>query len=143
MANLDPTAATTKWAQRMTAAGQQITEGVNAVTVAPGVSAAKQAQTWIAKLQQSVPKWQKNVAAVSLGDWQQAMITRGIPNISAGVTAKQGNYTAFAQKFYPYLAAGAATINNMPKASLADGINKAVAQINYNAKYAGGGGRTS
>lgn len=138
---LDPTAATAKWAQRMQASGQQITEGVNAVTVAPGVQAAKQSATWIAKLQASVPKWTKNVAAVSLQSWQSSMIDKGIPAIAAGVQAKQGNYAAFAAKFYPYLAAGAATINNMPKMSLADGINKAVAQINYNAKYAGGGGK--
>jgi len=127
----------------MQAAGQQITEGVNAVTVAPGVQAAKQAQTWIAKLQASVPKWTKNVAAVSLSDWQQAMITRGIPNISAGVTAKQGNYAAFAAKFYPYLAQGQAQVRAMPNVTLQDGINRAVAMINYNAKYTGGGGRTS
>jgi hypothetical protein len=140
---LDPTAATAKWAARMQAAGQQITEGVNAVTVAPGVSAAKQAQTWIAKLQQSVPKWTKNVAAVSLSEWQQAMINRGIPNISSGVTAKQGNYAAFAAKFYPYLATGQQQVKAMPKMSLQDGINRAVAMITYNSKYTGGGGRAA
>ena len=111
--------------------------------MAPGVSAAKQSATWIAKLQASVPKWTKNVAAVSLSDWQNAMISRGIPNIASGVQAKQGNYQAFASKFYPYLATGVAQVKAMPKTSLQDGVNRAVAMINYNAKYTGGGGRTA
>jgi hypothetical protein len=139
---LDPTSATAKWVARMQAAGPQITEGVNAVTTAPGLLAAKQAAKWLAKLQQSQAKWAKNVAAVSLSDWQTAMTSRGIPNISTGVTAKQGNYQAFAAKFYPYLAAGKAAIDAMPTDTLAASIAKAVAQINYNAKYTGGNGRS-
>lgn len=133
--SLDPTAATNKWVQRMQASTQQITEGVNAVQQAPGVAAAKQVNTWLAKVTASAPKWAKNVAAVSLQDWQQAMIQRGIPNISAGVSAKQGKYAAFAASFYPYLATGVAQVKAMPNATLADGINRAVAMINYNAKY--------
>lgn len=139
---LDPTAATAKWVSRMQAAGPQITEGVNAVTTAPGVAAAKQVNTWLAKIQASAQKWAKNVAAVSLSDWQTAMTQRGIPAISTGVTAKQGNYQAFAAKFFPYLAAGAATINAMPTDSLSASIAKASAQITYNSKYTGGNGRS-
>jgi hypothetical protein len=139
---LDPTSATAKWVSRMQAAGPQITEGVQAVTTAPGMLAAKQSAKWLAKLQASQAKWAKNVAAVSLSDWQTAMTSRGIPNISTGVTAKQGNYAAFAAKFYPYLAAGKAQIDAMPTDSLSASIAKAVAQITYNSKYTGGNGRS-
>lgn len=139
---LDPTTATAKWVANMQAAGPTITAGVNAVTTAPGVSAAKQSAKWLAKLQASQAKWTKNVAAVTLSDWQAAMTSRGIPAISTGVTAKQGNYAAFAAKFYPYLAAGKATIDAMPTDSLSASVAKAVAQINYNAKYTGGNGRS-
>lgn len=139
---LDPTAATAKWVSRMQASGQQITEGVQAVTEAPGVRAAKQLNVWLAKIQQSAQKWQRNVAAVPLADWQSAMINRGIPAINVGVTAKSGNYQAFAMKFYPHLAAGVAKVRAMPKASLQDGIARAVAMIQHNADYKGGNGRT-
>ena len=97
---------------------------------------------WLAKLQASQAKWAKNVAAVSLGEWQQAMISRGIPAISAGVTAKQQNYANFAAKFYPYLAQGKAKVDAMPKGSLQDGIARAVAMIQHNAAYTGGNGRS-
>lgn len=137
MANLDPNAATAKWVQRMQASSQQITEGVNAVTVAPGVAAAKQVNTWLARVQASAQKWAKNVSAVSLTDWQNAMINVGIGRISAGVTAKQGKYLAFAQNFYPYLAQGQAKVKSMPKVTLQDGINRAIAMIQHNAAYAG------
>ena len=139
---IDSAAATAKWVARMQASGQQITEGVQSVTEAPGAKAAKQAALWLAKLQASQAKWQRNVSAVSLADWQNAMITRGIPAINAGVTAKSSNYQKFADKFYPYLQAGKSKIAAMPKNSLSDGIAKAVAQIQYNAAYTGGNGRS-
>jgi hypothetical protein len=126
----------------MQAAGQQITEGVNAVTVSPGVKAAAQANAWIAKLQASVEKWKRNVGAMTLADWQNAMINRGIPAISAGVQAKSGNYQAFAAKFYPYLQTGVTHVKTMPKGTLADGIARATYMITYNSKYTGGNGRT-
>jgi hypothetical protein len=138
---LDVTQGTDKWVSRMQASGTQIQNGVNAVTQAPGLRAAQQVNVWLAKIQASAQKWAKNVAAVSLADWQNAMITRGIPNINAGVTAKQQNYANFAAKFYPYLATGVAKVKAMPKATLQDGINRAVAMIQYNAAYTGGNGR--
>jgi hypothetical protein len=135
MARLDPTAATAKWVNNLSNATTQITDGVNAVTQAPGQAAAAKVQTWLARIQASAQKWQTNVAAVSLGDWQQAMIKVGIPRVASGAQAKQGKYLAFAQKFYPYLASGVATVKAMPKVTLQDGINRAVAMINYNAKF--------
>jgi len=135
VAPLNSAAATAKWVKGLQGATQQITDGVNAVQVAPGVSAAKQVQVWLARIQASAPKWQANVSAVSLGEWQQAMITTGIPRIAQGATNKQGKYQAFADKFFPYLAQGQAQVRNMPKTSLADGINRAVAMINWNAKF--------
>lgn len=140
---LDPVAATSKWATRLQGATTQIQEGVNAVQTAPGVLAAQKADVWLAKLQASQAKWKKNVAAVSLQSWQNAMNTLGIQHIQSGVTAKQGNYQAFATKFYPYLQSGKASIDAMPKVTLQDGINKAIKQITYNAAYTGGGGRNS
>ena len=135
MAPLNSASATAKWLKGLQGATQQITDGVNAVTVAPGVAAARQQTLWLARITASAPKWAANVSAVSLGEWQQSMITRGIPNISQGAAAKQGKYTAFADKFFPYLQQGIAKVHAMPKTSLADGINRAVAMIQHNAAF--------
>lgn len=137
MARLDPNAATSKWVNNLSNATSSITAGVNAVTESPGVAAARQVQTWLARIQQSAQKWQKNVGAVTLQEWQQAMINIGIPRIAQGAQQKQEKYLAFAAKFFPYLAQGQAQVKAMPKVTLQDGINRAVAMIKHNAAYAG------
>lgn len=137
MAKLDPTEATAKWVNNLSNATSSITAGVNKVTQAPGAAAAAQVQTWLARIQQSAQKWATNVGKVSLQEWQQAMINVGIPRIAQGAQAKQNKYLAFAQKFYPYLAQGQAQVKAMPKVTLQDGINRAVAMIKHNAAYSG------
>lgn len=135
MARLDPASATAKWVSNLSNATQHITDGVNAVQQAPGQAAARQVQTWLARIQNSAQKWATNVSAVSLQDWQQSMINTGIPRIAQGAQAKQGKYQAFASKFFPYLQTGVNQVRAMPKVTLQDGINRAVAMINHNAKF--------
>lgn len=140
---LDPTQATNKWVSRMQAASAEITAGVQAVTEAPGIAAAKAANVWITRIQASKAKWERNVAAVTLEQWKTAMIERGIPAINAGVTAKSGNYLAYAQKAYPYIATGVNHVKNMPKGTIAQSIARASYFIEYMSKYTLGGGRAA
>lgn len=137
MARLDPQSGTSKWVNNLSNATSSITEGVNKVQVAPGQLAAAQVNTWLARIQQSANKWATNVGAVSLAQWKEAMISVGIPRIAQGAQAKQSKYLAFAQKFYPYVEQGQASVRAMPKVTLQDGINRAVAMIKHNAAYAG------
>lgn len=139
MAKLNPTTATAKWVNNLSNSTASITAGVNAVTQAPGQAAAAKVTTWIARLQAAQQKWATNVAAVTLQQWQQAMIEVGIPRVASGAQAKQGKYLAFANKFYPYLESGVASVRAMPKVTLQDGINRAIAMINYNAKFSNKG----
>lgn len=137
MPMITPDQAQAKWVRNTQAATQSVTDGVNAVSVAPGQKAAAQKQVWLAQLNASADKWARNVAAVSLGEWQQAMITDGIPRMQQGVQSKQAKYGQFAAKFFPYVAAGAAQIAAMPKGGTEAGINRAVAMIRYNAAFKG------
>lgn len=137
MARLDPQSGTSKWVNNLSNATSSITDGVNKVSVAPGQLAAAQVNTWLARIQQSAQKWATNVGGVSLAQWKEAMINVGIPRIAQGAQAKQSKYLAFAQKFYPYVEQGQAQVKAMPKVTLQDGINRAVAMIKHNAAYAG------
>lgn len=137
MAKLDPQSGTAKWVNNLSNATSSITDGVNKVSVAPGQLAAAQVNTWLARIQQSAQKWANNVGAVSLASWKESMINVGIPRIAQGAQAKQSKYLAFAQKFYPYVEQGQAQVKAMPKVTLQDGINRAVAMIKHNAAYAG------
>lgn len=98
-----PEAAAAKWAQGMQAAGPKITAGIQAVTVAPGVAAARQADLYQANVVAAVPKWKANVAAVPLGDWQNATITKGVPRIASGAAAAQPAFAMFMGKLLPFI----------------------------------------
>lgn len=137
MPMITPDQAQAKWVRNTQAATQSVTDGVNAVTTAPGQKAAANKAGWLAGINAAADKWATKVAAVSLGQWQQSMITDGIPRMQQGVQSKQANYGAFAAKFYPYVQAGAAQIAAMPKGGTEAGINRAVAMIRYNAAFKG------
>lgn len=135
MASKNPQTVAQKWSTNLAGSTTSIQAGVQAVTVAPGVTAAANVATWLAKIQQSQAKWVRNVSAVTLGEWQQAMITKGIPRISTGATAAEPKMAAFFTQFLPYLDAGKSQIASMPKTSLAQSIAKAAAQITYNSQF--------
>jgi hypothetical protein len=121
--------ATAKWLARLSAAQQQITDGVQGVTVAPGTKAAAAKAVWVQAVTASQDKWASRVGSVSLGAWQAATIA-GIPRIAMGAQAKQGKVQAFMAQWLPYVERGASTVRAMPK-----GIARAVAQIQYNAQF--------
>lgn len=131
----DPTAVATKWHTNFSASGPSITAGVNAVTVAPGVKAAAAKALWLAKVTASADKWARNVSAVSLATWQQAMLTTGLQRLQTGATAGQPKVAQFMGQFLPYLDRNASTINAMDKSSLESAIAKAAAQIRVNAQF--------
>jgi hypothetical protein len=80
-----------KWSQNLTASTQSITNGVNAVTVAPTQLAAANVQGYIQGVQAAVAsgKWQRNLNKVSLQDWKTAMTQKGISHIQTGATQAQ------------------------------------------------------
>lgn len=91
-----------QWAQRLGASGDRMTAGVNAVTVAPGMAAAKQKAVYLANVQANADKWARNVGAVTLQDWQNAFVTKAIPRIASGATAAQPKMEAFMTKLLPF-----------------------------------------
>lgn len=132
---VDPAAAADKWASRLSGATQEITAGINRVTEAPGVKAANKKAKWIAAIQASQDKWERNVRAVTLDQWKQYTLQVGVPRIAQGANAKKGKYTQFAQQFYPHLDQGIQKLASMPDITLEDRINKAVAMMRHNASF--------
>lgn len=129
----DPTKAAALWAQRMGASGQRIQDGVNAVTVAPGQSAARQADVWVQNTTAAKTKFAKNVAAVSLDTWRADMLNKGIPRIATGATAAQPKMESFLGKFLPYVANGVRSLP--PRGGLDQNINRMVAMVRHNANF--------
>lgn len=118
-----------KWVQNFGNAGTAMQQGVQAVQQAPGAKAAAAAALWLQRLQQSQQKWANRVGAVTLGEWQQAMIQLGIPRAQQGAVQKQAKYTAFITQYLQFLTGAVAQVHSMPKGTLQQGIARATAMI--------------
>lgn len=133
MAVKDPQAVAQKWATRLSAATQAITDGVNAVTQAPGAAAAAQADVWLANLQAARDKWVRNVSAVTLQQWQSAMITKGVPRVASGATAAVPKMGQFMAQWLPYANQIAQSLP--PRGTIDQNIARVTAQIRGNAAF--------
>lgn len=131
----DAATATQRWVTNLSNSTQAMTNGVNRLTKSPGASAAQAADKWLAKVTQSKDKYQRRVGSVTLADWQNSMTQYGIGRVAQGAQAKQGKMQSFMQEYLPYLSAGVAQVDAMPKNTLEDGINRAVAMIRHNAGF--------
>lgn len=123
------------WMNRLSASEAEIRAGVGRVTQSPGELAAAQVEAYIAGVQRARAKWVRNTSAVSLAQWQRAMIDKGIPRISSGAQAAQPKVEQFMRQFLPYVEGGAAAVRNMPKGTLEQGIARASAMIRHNAGF--------
>jgi hypothetical protein len=120
---------TAKWLTNYQGASQAMTDGSNAVSVAPGVAAAAQQAYWLTRIQASANKWAVNVAAVSLADWKSAYQTLGIPRGQAGAASKQNKYLTFITAYLAFLPGAVATVKAMPKGNIAQSQARAAAMI--------------
>lgn len=118
----------TKWGQRLNSAQTFITDGVNAVSVAPGVQAAAAQDRMLANLTTAITSglWAARVQSVSLAQWKAAMTSKGIPRIAAGVTSAQANKVPVITALLTAVDSAAAAANAQPKGSLEQNINRAV-----------------
>ncbi len=118
-----------KWGTNLNASSQYIKDGVARVSVAPGIAAAAAADRMLAGIQEAVTSgmWAKRVSAVSLSDWQSAMINKGLPHIQQGVSMAQKTKTAEIQALLSAIDSVQAEVQNMPKGGLANNVARAVA----------------
>ena len=134
---LSSTQVAAKWARNTSAAGEALKAGVQNVTVSPTATAALHLDRYQAGVIQAVSsgKMAARLNAVTLQDWQNAMLTKGAARIPQGVQAAVGKFTSFMDKWLPYEAAMKARLASMPKGGLAESQARAAFAIAYNAAY--------
>lgn len=135
MPNFDPTAATENWAAAMQQASAKATAGAQRVQESPGSRAAAKAQKWLNRVNESADKWRRNVGAVTLQEWRDAYITKGVPRIASGAQAAK---PAYQQALTPLLAFEAnlwATVDSMPSDTEADRENRMLAWVRGMRQY--------
>lgn len=130
-----------KFASNLGSATTSITNGVNAVTTAPTAAAAASVSKWQAKMAQpsTASKFVSGLQGVSLQQWQQAMINKGVPRIASGAQAAIPKMTAFYQEFLPFVANVQAKVKAMPNLTLTDSANRMIANMQGIAAFKKGG----
>lgn len=129
MATLNAQQIAAKWAANAQAAQQAMKDGVNSVTVAPGQKAAAAKDSYVQGVTNAVNKWATNVASVSLGAWQQAMLVKGLPRVAAGVQAAVPKMQNFLTQFLPVVQQVQAQVQAMPSGNLENNIQRMVANV--------------
>lgn len=138
---LDPRTIADKWVSHLGGSVDTIRQGVQAVTTSPTQQAAAAGPLWQQRLAapETLAKFQRSLGRVSLADWQGAMINKGIPRIATGAAQARDKFTQFLTQFLPFVENVASQVRTMPKATLEDRIQRAVAQIRGTAQFRRGG----
>lgn len=130
-----PENAAAKWQRRLAAAGPDIIAGVNNVTRSPGQAAADQMQVWLQNTTSAAQRWADSLRAMSLQDWQQSMINKGVNRITSGAAAGQGKVQAFMSQWLPFQQQVVASLP--PRGNLEQNIQRAAAVARANAEAKG------
>lgn len=126
-----------RWSDRIAQSVPDIQAGIQNVKVSPTQLAAAKQDKMLARLTAAVQsgKWAAGLKAVSLQDWQNAAITKGIPRISQGAQAAQPKFSAFMAKLQPYQDSLSSTVKAMPDLTLQDSINRVTAWMTGMSKF--------
>lgn len=122
-----------KWKRRLDGAATDITNGVNRVTTAPGQAAAAASDRMLAGITQSVTSgvWGRRVASVSLNDWQQSMIKKGIPRMATGTAQAVATKAPKIDALLAVVDAASAQVKSMPKGGIEQSKARAAAFMDY------------
>lgn len=137
MANLDPNVIANTWAERLGGSTAKITRGIQAVTESPTEAAARNVDRQVMGVQQAAASGKTAAALrrVTLADWQNAAIKKGVSRIGQGAIEAKPKMAAFMAQFLPHLQAGLQAVRQMPKTTLDDRLNRMVAMARHNAQF--------
>lgn len=137
MAKLTPDEFTEKHSRRLKGAIADMQRGVEGVTASPTLAAAAKKDKMRAEINRSIDsgKWEAGLKRVSLQEWKDKMISKGLGRVAAGIDAAAGKVKDFATQLLPFQDTLAATIKKMPDVSLEDNINRMTSWIRGMAKF--------
>ena len=137
MAQKSPVQVTEKLIRNLQAATESVRSGVQSVTTSPTEQAAEQADLMLLKITEAVNsgKWGDALRKVSLNEWKNAMLDKGLPRISSGIAAAKPKIQAFFEEWLPWEESISQTVKAMPKGTIEDSIVRAAAVIRHNANF--------
>lgn len=127
MARVTPQQWLDKWGRRLSAAGPDITNGIQRVQQAPGVAAAAAQDRMLAGVTAAVTSgvWARQVQKVSLQDWKDAMTNKAIPRLAQGISGAQKSKVANVTALLAAVDGAVAATNAVPRGNLEQNIQRA------------------
>ena len=126
-----------KHARRLKGAIEDVRSGVEQVTESPTVKAAAKQNKMLQNLQQSVSsgKWAAGLKRVSLEEWKQKTLSKGLGRIAAGVDEAHDKMVEFGGQLLAYESGLKDKIDKMPDLTVEDSINRATEWIRGMVKF--------
>lgn len=115
-----------KWGRKTKASGQDMRDGINRVMEAPGIKAAQASDRMLAGITEAITsgKWGRAVSKVSLQDWKDSMLDKGVGRVSAGVDQAANTKRAAIDKLLQDVDSASDSVRAMPNASFQDRLSR-------------------
>ena len=126
-----------KHARNLKASLVDMRAGVEKVTEAPGAQAAAKQDKMLANLTAKVADgtWARRLKGVTLEDWRNKMINKGLPRVSGGIDAAAAKVEDFAAQLLPAVDAASRKAQAMPDLTLEDSIARMTSFVREMAKF--------
>ena len=134
MTRISPQQGSDKWKNNLSAATQNIIQGIQNTQADPPRLAIAAANKWQQNVAQAQPKFVAGLQRTSQADWKAAA-TAGVNRVADGAQKKQQKYTDFATQFYPYLDQGVAQVKSMDSTTFEARVQRAVAMMRHNRAF--------
>ncbi len=117
-----------RWRTNLSRSGEKIKAGIEAVSESPMDKAAAASEKYVQGVQDAVAsgRYQAGLRSVSLAEWKDAAINKGIARISSGATAALPKVQQFMSEFLPFVENVSNTVRAMPSSTFEDRINRMV-----------------
>jgi len=137
MAKLTPEEFQEKHARRLKAAIADMERGVKAVTSSPTAAAAAKKEKMRAGINAAIDsgKWEAGLKRVTLDEWKEKMLAKGLPRVAAGIDAAAPKVQEFASELLAYEDRLQGEVAKLPDVTLEDSINRMTTWIRGMAKF--------
>lgn len=116
MATPNAQEAARRWASNLRNARKSIEAGVRAVTVSPTAQAAQKLDKYQEGIRKAIEtgKTAQRMQAVTVQQWQDAAIQKGLARLDSGVEAGTPKMQSFLTEFLPYAEQVSQSVKQMP-----------------------------
>lgn len=131
--NITPDQLAQNWKNGLTNAVTKIQDGVSRVTENPMAKAAARQDAWVAGINKAAQsgRWANALNQVDLNTWKNNTRQKVGERLAGGAAAAVPKVQKFAQYLIPTVNAAVAQVDQMPKLTLQDSINRVATFMGY------------